>query len=252
MRVIAISNLKGGSGKTTTAVNLAAALAETGRKVMLVDLDAQASSSQWLSAPRDEEDRALVDAHLGNGELWDLLVETQIEDLHLLPSSFSMRQVNDAMPHTEGAYKVLAQHLKRVPAGYDYILFDCAPDLVPVTQAALVATREVLAPVETHFLALQGIVRITQTLDILKEEWNPKIRLCGILPCRVDARNRHCGEIIAMLRERFGPLVFQTEIRENVRLAESPSFQQSILQYDSSSNGAEDYRAAALELIEQE
>ena len=249
-RLIAITNQKGGSGKTTSAVNLAAALAEGKHQVLLVDLDPQASASTWLGVK--DGGRGLLDLLTEGGKLIDLVRQTNAPGVDLIPSSSWLVGVEKALAGEVAAETILRSHLANLPVQWKYILLDCPPALSLLTVNALAAAREVLVTVEAHVMALHGLARLIQTVGVIRERLNPELEITGILPCRVDVRTRHAQDVMEELRTRFGKLVFKTVIRENVRLAECPSFGQPITQYAPESHGAEDYRALAREILAQE
>jgi len=250
MRTIAVTNQKGGSGKTTTAVNLAAALAETGRKVLLIDLDPQASASSWLGVA--DGGKGLFELLVGNGNLVDLVHETAFAGVGLVPGSNWMVGVEKAMAGEVGAETVLRKAIQSLPRNrWDIVLLDCPPSLGLMVVSALVAAQEVVVPVEAHVMALSGLANLLQTVERVKERLNPALAISTILPCRVDARKNLSKEVVERLRSRFGRLVPPTVIRENVRLAEAPSFEQPITAYSPDSSGAVDYRAAAGELLKR-
>ena len=248
-RLIALTNQKGGSGKTTTAVNLAAALAERKRRVLLVDLDPQCSASIWLGA---------ADAEAGAHQLLTdtgppaELVQTVGERLGLIPGSRFLVGADRTLAGEVGAETILKGRLEGLGRDWDYILLDCPPALGILTVNALVAAGEVLAPVEAHVLALNGLAQLVQTVDTVQQRLNPGLAWAGILACRVDRRTAHALEVVDRLRDRFNKRVYTTIIRENVRLAEAPSFVQAITVYDTKSAGAADYRALADEVLKQE
>ncbi len=251
MRVIAIVNQKGGSGKTTTSVNLAAALGEQRRRVLVVDLDPQASASSWLGV--SDGGRGLLDLFTDGTGISELIRASVTEGVSLIPSSSWLVGVDKALVGEAGAESILKRKLEALPEEeWDYVLFDCPPTLGTLAVNALAAAREVLVPVEAHVLPLAGVVQLLELVEVVKERLNPELAVTGILACRVDARTRHSREVVEKLRERFGPIVYRTVLRESVRLAECPSFHQPILSYAARSTGAKDYREAAKELIEQE
>lgn len=249
-RVIAITNQKGGSGKTTTAVNLAATLGELKRRVLLVDLDPQASASNWYGVV--EEGKGLFDAFTESRNLKDLIHPTCVPRVEMIPSSAWLVGVDKALAGEVGAEMILSRHLAALSDQWDYILLDCSPTLGIVTINALVAAREILIPVETHVMALRGLAHLLQTVETIRIRLNSNLAISGILACRVDARTRHALEVVAQLRERFGKQVFRVVVRESIRLAECPSFGKPVTLYDPQGNGAKDYRALAKEVIRQE
>lgn len=249
-RTVAVVNQKGGSGKTTTVVNLAAALAEKGRRVLVVDLDPQASASSWLGV-RDGG-RGLLDALTGNGNVTDLVRNTDNGNVSVVPSSPWLVGVEKALASEVGAETILRKKLHHLADSWDYVLLDCPPSLGVLTVNALTAAHEVLVPVEAHVMALAGLAQLLQTVDVVRDRLAPALKVSGILACRVDGRTRLSLDVVDRLRVRFGSLVFKTVIRENVRIAEAPSFAQPITMYASGSAGAEDHRALASEVIRQE
>ncbi len=251
MRILAIVNQKGGSGKTTTAVNLAAALGERDRNVLLIDLDPQASASMWLGIA--DGGKGLLDAIAGSGELPELIQTTMAPGVSIIPCSTWLAGAEKLLAAERGAETLLKKRLQAIEHGrFDYCLIDCPPTLGVLTINALTAAHEVLIPVESHVMALAGVAQIHATVDVVRTRLNPSLAITGILACRVDARTRHSLEVVERLRERFQGLVYRTVIRENIRLAECWSFAKPITQYDSFCYGARDYRDLAGEVLKQE
>ncbi len=250
MRSIAVVNQKGGTSKTTTAVNIAATLVEQGRHVLLVDLDPQHSATDWLLDSRDVG-KGVFSILVENGNVFDVVHQTPVAGVDLVPSSSWLVGAEKALAGEVGAETTLRRKLEKL-SGYDYVLMDCPPQLGILTINALVAAREVLVPVEAHVMALSGLAQLMETVELVQERLNPELEITGILPCRVDNRTRHAREVVDQLRQRFGALVYETVVRENVRLAEAPSFGEPITVYDPSSAGSEDHRALAQEVIAQE
>jgi chromosome partitioning protein len=249
MRILAITNQKGGSGKTTTAVNLAAALGEKGRRVLLVDLDPQASATAWLGVK--DAGRGIYDVFTNNKTIESITLNTSNTGVDVAPASAWLVGVEKALAGEVGTETLLKRAIGKLK-NYDYVILDCPPSLGLLTINALTAARELLIPVEAHVLALAGLAQLLETMEKVKERLNPTLAIAGILACRVDHRTRHAQDIEEQLRKRFGRQVYAATIRENIRLAEAPSFGQAILQYDSNSSGAADYRALATLVIKQE
>jgi chromosome partitioning protein len=251
MRLFAITNQKGGSGKTTTAVNLAAALGEKKRRALVIDLDPQCSATSWFGLKNTE--KGIFSVFIENGNVLDLISKTNVTDVDAIPASPWLVGAEKALAGEVGAETILRRQLQHLPQErWDYLLIDCPPALGILTINALAAVREMLVPVEAHVLALEGLAQLLQTVDVVQERLNPALEISGILACRVDGRTRHAHEVVEHLQGRFGNLVYNTVIRENVRLAECPSFAKPITQYDPRSYGAKDYRALAAEVIRQE
>jgi len=246
MHTLALMNQKGGSGKTTTAVNLAAALGELERRVLLVDLDPQASATAWLG--RSPSERGLYDVLTANGNLADLVADTDVAGVALIPSSSWLVGVERALAGEVGAETIFRRALGALPPHWDLALLDCPPSLGLLSVSALVASRAVLVPVEAHVMAMAGLAALLQTTERVRERLNPELAIAAILACRVNRTNL-AREVVARLRERFGDLVLDAVVRESVRLAEAPSFGRPITTYDPRGAGAEDYRAVARELL---
>jgi chromosome partitioning protein len=254
MRVIAVLNQKGGTGKTTTAVNLAATLAEQGgRRVLVIDLDPQHSASTWYQAVGQSRGVYDLFAEAQQVSLLDLIVPTKADGVSIIPSSKFLYTVERALAGEPGAEQCLKVKLKEIPPNrFDYVLIDCPPSLGLLTVNALNAVSEVLVPLESHVLGLHGLDKLVQTVQVVKERLNPALEITGILACRVKGQTRHAQEVIKEVREQFPETFYRTVVRENIRLTECPSQGVPITIYAPTSHGAEDYRALALEVIAQE
>lgn len=247
MSIIAIINQKGGSAKTTTAVNLGATLTENGKRVLLIDVDPQGSSSKWLRCSNTE--KGVYNVFAENTCISDNIRDTSIEGLNIIPSSQWLIGIEKALASEVGAETILRRKLNELQGKWDYILIDCPPALGLLSLNALVAANEILVPLETRVMALDGLAQLLKTVEMVKDRLNPDLKINGIIPCRVDKRTRLSMDVIDELKKRFNGMVYETCIRETVKLAECPSFGQPITIYDTKSPGAEDYRTLAKEVI---
>jgi len=250
MRTIAIVNQKGGSGKTTTAVNLAATLAEANKKVLLIDLDPQGSASLWYGF---KDGQGLFDVLTEDAKMETAIEKTDVAGLHIIPSSPLLSGVEKALANEMASESILKNKLLNLPSQpWDYLLIDCPPTLGILSLNALTLANEVLVPVEAHVMALHGLVQLLKTINLVKQRLNPALEITGILPCRVDYRTKHSQEVLDQLRTRFEGKVCSSVIRENIRLAEAPLHLKPITTYDPSCNGSADYRNLAQEIMRQE
>jgi chromosome partitioning protein len=249
VRRIAITNEKGGSVKTTTAVSLAAALAECGRRVLLIDLDGQANATSWLAARPAGE---LLDTLLTGTPITALARPTSSPGVDAIAATPGLKAA-ETTPRTEpGAEQLMRGALEALPHGrWDYLLMDCPPTLW-TSIIAMTAADKLLVPVEASYLALEGLTALTGTMAKIRQRLNPRLRLAGVLLCRVDprviARPRSANELEQLVHTRFGGDLFDSRIRECIRLKEAPSHRQPITTYAPESTAACDYRAAASEL----
>jgi len=251
MRTIAIINQKGGTGKTTATVNLSAALGEQGHKVLVVDLDGQSNTTDWIAGP-EARSRGLFDLLTGDeeGSLADLAAETPCPGVDLVASSPYLVGAERAMSGQVGAEMVLKRAVSALPRDrWDFVIFDCPPSLGLLSASALGAAREVLVPLPADTLALSGLAQLLQTLKAARERLNKDLELSGIMISRCESRTNLSKQLVADLRERFGDVVLQTQIPETVRLREAPSHHKPVTSYARTSLAAEAYRAAAAELV---
>ena len=259
MRSIAIMNQKGGVGKTTTAVNLSAALVDEGRTVCLVDLDPQAHASLHLGVAMVEGEPSIYEVLLGNATIGDVRRKLA-ENLWIVPSHINLAAAELELAGEVGRELLLRDRLADDRETFDFLIIDCPPSLGVLTLNALTAVREVILPLQPHFLALHGLSKLLETIDLVAKRLNQGLRLSGILFCMYDANTRLAIEVTDDVDAFFraarsqqtswsGARTFETRIRRNVRLAEAPSFGQSIFQYAPGSNGAEDYRQLAREIL---
>lgn len=246
MRVISILNQKGGVGKTTTSVNLAAALGALGKRVLLLDLDPQANATTWMAV--ESPHPGLLETMVENLPLANLVHETTVPNVWMVPGSLSLSGAERRLAGEVGTEFILRGMLKGLD-GYDFVLIDCPPSLGLLTVNALACSREVLIPVVPQILSLDGMQMLFRTVEVVRDRLNHDLHVSGVLLVRVDARTKLTREVVEHLRERYGDLVLKTAIRENVRLAEAPAHKVPISIHDSRSKGAHDYAALAEELV---
>lgn len=249
MRTVAITNQKGGAGKTTTAVNLAAALAEAGERVLVVDLDAQGSATRWLTGSVGEGE--LVDVLTAGRQLKSIVVSTKVENLDVVPGSPALGSLERAMSSTIGAEHVLAEAMSSLNGDWDVVLVDCPPALGLASVSALVACQEVLVPVATRVMEVQGLADLVSSVERVRARLNPPLHISGVIACQFDARTKLSAQVVEMLRHRFGELVFKTVVRHSIRLAEAPSASEPITVFAPTSRAALQYRMLATEFIER-
>lgn len=261
MRSIAIINQKGGVGKTTTSVNLGAALAAAGHKVCLIDLDPQAHASLHLGVALEDEDRSIYDVLRGDATLASIRREVS-ENLHLVPAHINLAAAEMELAGEVGRELILNDRWTADPEPFDFVLIDCAPSLGLLTLNALCCVEEVFLPLQPHYLALHGMSKLLTTIGAVSARLNPRLRLSAIVLCMYESGTRLASEVAGDAEGFFGAqtsgsawsqaAVMKTRIRRNIRLAEAPSHGQSIFDYDNSSNGAEDYRALCAEVLEMD
>ena len=249
--VYAIANQKGGVGKTTTAVNLSAALAAAGRQTLLVDLDAQANATVALGLAKDLSPSS-YDCLSGEGSIAEAARPAGPDNLWIVPASRDLAGAAVELPRVDRSEVRLREGLGAVRERFTTTVLDCPPSLGPVTVNALAAADRVLVPVQAEYLALEGLVQFLETLELMRGDLNPRLVLTGIVITMSDERTRLSRDVEADLRQHFGQLVFATVIPRSVRLAEAPSFGVPALEHDPASRGSAAYRALAHELAERE
>jgi chromosome partitioning protein len=246
MKIIAIANQKGGCAKTSTVVNLAAALGEKKFKILIIDLDPQANATFWLNA----ETNGICSSSLFSidQKIKKLIVNTSANSVDIIPAS---EKLSDLTLSVSTNFEQLKQNLSFTELNYDFVILDTPPTLGFITQNALVACHKILIPVTTHILSLAGVYQLMQKVSFIQVKYNKNLSILGYVASRFDTRTRHAKDVLNSLIENFGDKVMETIIHENIRLAEAPSFQKSILEYAPNSKAARDYRDLAEEVIKK-
>lgn len=250
-RIIAIVNQKGGVGKTTTSINLAAALANKGLRVLLIDMDPQGNASTGLGIPRRQRDRTIYNVLTEGLSIDDAIAPTEVKNLFVLPSHVDLSAAEMEIGLTEGRTRILRDAIGEASAQFDYVLIDCPPSLNLLTINALSAARSVIVPLQCEFFALEGLSQLLQTVEMAKSSINPALAIDGVMLTMYDARNRLSAQVAEDVRKHLGRAVFETIIPRNVRIAEAPSFGQPVIHYAPNSRGAKAYLALADELVKK-
>lgn len=251
--IIAIANQKGGCGKTTTTINLSAALAKMGHKTLIIDLDAQSQSSLGIGINADDQKYSLYDVMVKNLDLQKAIVPTDIQNLDIAPASAMLTGAQIEMASQLGREWILRTAVNKMitdqTTHYDYIIMDCSPSLNVTTINGLSCAKFVLIPAQTHYFSLEGIKELISTICTVKERLNPQLQVLGILPTLYDIRTSINRQILSQMRKFFKEVVFDTTIRSNIKLVEAQVHKQSIYQYSPNSNGAKDYLALSKEVV---
>ena len=251
MKVIALANQKGGVGKTTTAVNLGCALAELGQRILLVDVDPQANATSSLGL-QDLEGESVYEALLGESSIVESVLPTRLAGLFLIPADLDLVGAEIEVARMEGHLTRLNKALEplRKDQTFDFILLDCPPSLGILMTNALAAADELLTPIQCEFFALEGLVKIVRVVQQIRDSGaNDRVEIGGIVMTMYDSRTNLSGQVVAEVREHFGPRVYDTVIPRTVRLSEAPSFGKSIFEYAPNGSGARAYRALAEEFM---
>lgn len=250
-RIIAVANQKGGVGKTTTATNLSACLAEKGKKVLVIDIDPQGNTSSGLGIDKNEVENTVYEMILGLASIEDCLQKEVIENLSILPSNVNLAGAEIELIGIEEKEYILKKEISKVRENYDFIIIDCPPSLNTLTVNAMTTADTVLVPIQCEFFALEGLTQLIHTVELVKERLNPKLEIEGVVFTMYDARTNLSLQVVENVKENLNQTIYKSIIPRNVRLAEAPSHGLPINLYDTRSAGAEAYRDLAEEVIER-
>jgi chromosome partitioning protein len=246
---IAIVNQKGGVGKSTTAVNLGAGLAEKNNQVLLIDIDPQGNASSGLGIEKAEAEYTVYDLLINSEPAEQAILKTGVDKLDIIPANIELAGAEIELVSIISRESRLKRSLEQIKGNYDYIIIDCPPSLGLLTLNALTAADSVMVPIQCEYYALEGLGQLMNTIDLVRKNLNSDLRIEGVLMTMYDARTNLSEQVIAEVEEYFSELVFKTIIPRNVRLSEAPSFGKAIFDYSSTSKGAEAYRNLAEEVI---
>ena len=248
-KIIAVANQKGGVGKTTTSVNLSAALAELGKKVLLMDCDPQGNATSGLGIAKDELELSIYDALVNDADINDIIISTEF-GLDIVPAVMDLAGAEVELVNMEDKQYRLKKAVAAIKDKYDYILMDCPPSLGHVTLNALTAADSVLLPLQCEFYALEGLSQLLSTVQLVQDQLNDSLRIEGLVLTMYDSRTNLAEQVVEEVKTHFPDMVYATKIPRNVRLSEAPSFGKPIFAYAASSKGAQAYMSLAEEVVE--
>ena len=251
-RVIAVANQKGGVGKSTTAINLSACLAEKEKKVLTIDMDPQGNTTSGLGVDKNSVENTLYELLLGETETKNTIIKDVVENVDLIPSNVNLSGAEIELIGVDEKEYILKKIIDKVRRKYDYIIIDCPPSLNMLTINALTAANSVLVPIQCEYYALEGLSQLIHTIDLVKDRLNKKLVMEGVVFTMYDARTNLSLQVVENVKDNLQQNIYKTIIPRNVRLAEAPSYGQPITLYDTRSAGAEAYRLLAEEVINRE
>lgn len=248
-RTIAIANQKGGVGKSTTAINLAACLGEAGKKVLIIDMDPQGNTTSGFGVEKNELESTIYELLLGEKDLDECLIHLEYENLDLLPSNVNLAGAEIELIEAENKEYILKEQIDQVRESYDYIIIDCPPSLNMLTVNAMTTADTILVPIQCEYYALEGLAQLMNTVELVRDRLNPSLGIEGVVFTMYDARTNLSLQVAENVRENLNQKIYKTVIPRNVRLAEAPSYGMPIIDYDTKSAGAESYRQLAREVM---
>ena len=251
-KIIAIANQKGGVGKTTTAINLAASLAALEKSVLIIDADPQANTTSGLNFdPESTNHRTLYEILIGQLQAEDALIQTELPKLHMIPSHINLVGAEFDLQNVPERESVLRKALEPIRSNYDFIIIDCSPSLGLITVNCLSAADSVMIPVQPEFFALEGLAKLIQTIRLVQKGINPQLTIEGFVVTMFDGRTKMHNQVVAQLHDHFGDMVFGTIIQRSIRLSEAPSYGKPIILYDVMNNGTSNYLNLAKEVLDK-
>jgi len=248
-RIIAITNQKGGVGKTTTAINLSAALAERRKKVLLIDIDPQGNATSGLGVDKNRLENSIYDLLIGECSLKECTLDTSVKRLKIIPSNIDLSGAEIEIVEMKDKEFLLKKRTDKIRNNYDYIIIDCPPSLSMLTINAMTAADSILVPIQCEYYALEGLSQLIQTTDLIRERLNSSLYIEGIVFTMFDARTNLSNQVVETVKTNLKQNIYKTTIPRNVRLAEAPSYGQPVTTYDTRSSGAQAYRSLAKEVI---
>lgn len=248
-RTIVIANQKGGVGKTTTAINLSASLAELGQKVMIIDMDPQGNTTSGLGVEKEELESTVYELLLGEISIENCMIRDTFENLTIVPSNINLAAAEIELIGVEEKEYILKKEVEKVKKDYDFVLIDCPPSLSMLTINSMCAADTVLVPIQCEYYALEGLTQLMHTINLVQERLNPDLEIEGVVFTMYDARTNLSLQVVENVKSNLKQNIYKTIIPRNIRLAEAPSYGKPITEYDPKSTGAESYRLLAEEVI---